>query len=226
MIDNDFPPAVYEVLSQLQKLGSTRVKYVKFRQLDLDLDVYGCVLELCQYEGLVSFEGYCKPSPVGIVNENGVVTTEFYIGGGILPRGAYEFGDSVREQVEADLKRSDDDDVLHLRITRLGEEALAIHRAWNVGRPAAGQGNEAGARKTAPAPLFSDDARVTHVELAKYFGLNSETVRKRLDYWRATNDGWREINDRKSREPKYLYEFGKVKHLFSGEVSGESPAKK
>lgn len=45
-------------------------------------------------------------------------------------------------------------------------------------------------------------------ELAETNGVDPERLRKALERWRHKNldDGWREVNDRRSREPRYLYD--------------------
>jgi len=68
------------------------------------------------------------------------------------------------------------------------------------------------------AGTFSDDQKVTLPALAKAYGLSDkqkERLRKRLEVWRKANidGGWIERTERKPREPKYLYPFGKIKSI-------------
>jgi hypothetical protein len=59
-----------------------------------------------------------------------------------------------------------------------------------------------------------DDAMMNHVELAAAHNLDAEALRKRLDRWRKTNaDGWQEISEPRSNEPRYLYRVGAIRHL-------------
>lgn len=89
-------------------------------------------------------------------------------------------------------------------------------------------------RPTDPAGTGDDEGMFTSSDLAERFGVNAETLRKRLDRWReknVTSRDWTENEGATSRDPKYLYRLGAVRHLIallqaSGESSGERPAKK
>jgi hypothetical protein len=71
-----------------------------------------------------------------------------------------------------------------------------------------------------------DDAWMNHVELAEHLDLDSEPLRSRFDRWRKKNpgsDGWCEVTDRRSRQPKYMYRVGTVRGVFQ-EALESSPA--
>jgi hypothetical protein len=76
------------------------------------------------------------------------------------------------------------------------------------------------------------DAWRTATDLARLFGVEGDALRQRLNRWRKKNDGgWKEVTDRKPREPKYLYRDGAVRSIVgslktSSEPSSEQPAKK
>ncbi len=68
-------------------------------------------------------------------------------------------------------------------------------------------------------PPLDDAAWWTHREFANHFCINAETARKRLDYWRDTNNDragkdFQENQDRAGRQPSYLYRVGVVRHIF------------
>lgn len=81
-----------------------------------------------------------------------------------------------------------------------------------------------------PAAALPPDAWLSHIDLANQFKLASESLRKRLDRWRekhAAGDDWKEVPERKPREPRYLYRLGAVSPIISemaaaasGETSG------
>lgn len=64
-------------------------------------------------------------------------------------------------------------------------------------------------------------------DLAKRFGVPADNLRQRLKRWMKTHDdGWKEVNDRRPREPKYLYKVSAVMHIIEElQASGERPAK-
>jgi hypothetical protein len=54
----------------------------------------------------------------------------------------------------------------------------------------------------------------------------SATLRKRLDRYREHKlDGWKKQDDRRPREPKYLYRLQDVKDVIQELASSERPAK-
>ena len=66
----------------------------------------------------------------------------------------------------------------------------------------------------AQLPLPADQAWLADTDLAGYLGVDRNALRQRLNRWRKKNDeGWREVTDRKPREPKYLYRVGAVRTL-------------
>jgi hypothetical protein len=75
---------------------------------------------------------------------------------------------------------------------------------------------------------LSDDAFMTHVELAGTLGLPTGALRSRLDRWRRGHpgdDGWREVTERKARSPKYLYRVRAVRQVLSEALGAATPAK-
>jgi hypothetical protein len=63
---------------------------------------------------------------------------------------------------------------------------------------------------------LGDDAWLTANECQRrYPKLSQDAVNGLLRRYRNTSEGWKEIQDRKPREAKYLYRWGSVKHLFS-----------
>ena len=66
----------------------------------------------------------------------------------------------------------------------------------------------------------------THVRLAESFSVGREALRKRLDRYREHKlDGWKKQDDRRPREPKYLYRLQDVKGVIQELASSERPAK-
>ena len=65
----------------------------------------------------------------------------------------------------------------------------------------------------------------THVRLAESFSVGKEALRKRLDRYREHKlDGWKKQDDRRPREPKYLYRLQDVKGVIQELASSERPA--
>jgi hypothetical protein len=63
---------------------------------------------------------------------------------------------------------------------------------------------------------LSDDALMTHVDLANVLGLRKEPLRSRLDRWRRANKGskgWQEVTEPEPHQPKYVYRVGFVRNL-------------
>jgi DNA-directed RNA polymerase subunit RPC12/RpoP len=66
----------------------------------------------------------------------------------------------------------------------------------------------------------------THVRLAESFSVGREALRKRLDRYREHKlGGWKKQDDRRPREPKYLYRLQDVKDVIQELASSERPAK-
>ncbi len=74
---------------------------------------------------------------------------------------------------------------------------------------------------------LDDEAWYPHVRLAEVAGVGKEALRKRLDRFRKTSlDGWKENEDRRSREVKYHFQFKVVKDILKELwASSERPAK-
>jgi hypothetical protein len=82
--------------------------------------------------------------------------------------------------------------------------------------------------EAAPAPTDpGDEARLSSKSLALIFNLPHEPLRKRLSRWRKKNHtGWVEDPDATSRDAKYLFRFGSIRHIIDDlKTSGERPAK-
>lgn len=59
-----------------------------------------------------------------------------------------------------------------------------------------------------------DDAMMNHRDLAAVLKLDAEPLRKRLDRWRKRNgDGWQELTEATSKEPRYLYQVRAVREV-------------
>lgn len=79
-----------------------------------------------------------------------------------------------------------------------------------------------------------DEGMFTVSDLARRFGVDQETLRKRLDRWRGKNQGsadWAQDSDAQSREARYLYRCRAVRPIIddlraSDETTGERPTKK
>jgi hypothetical protein len=72
-----------------------------------------------------------------------------------------------------------------------------------------------------------DQAWYTHNHLAEVFKLGKDALRKRLEkYRKGSLDGWKENEDRRPREPKYIYQLCRIKHIITEmQTSSERPAK-
>ena len=81
-----------------------------------------------------------------------------------------------------------------------------------------------------PAPPKSTpdtEAWYSPSRLAEIFRVNGDALRQRLNRYRARNGtGWKENEDRRPRESKYLYRLKDVRHIIDGlRASSERPAK-
>lgn len=87
---------------------------------------------------------------------------------------------------------------------------------------------------SAASPSDEPDAWLGHSAIAEAYGVDSESLRKRLDRLRRSDHNcYKEVaeSERKPREPKYLYRVSAVRPIIvemeaSGGASGERPAKK
>jgi hypothetical protein len=87
-----------------------------------------------------------------------------------------------------------------------------------------------------PPPAYEGNESLTLPDLAARFSLSaeqSERLRGRLKTWMKTNhDDWKEVTERKPREPRYLYRVAAVLPIINqlksnaAKSSGERPAKK
>lgn len=63
-----------------------------------------------------------------------------------------------------------------------------------------------------PLAAIPDEAMMNHIDLAAKLNLEVEPLRKRLDRWRERNlDGWKETENRQSRDPKYIYRVAAIR---------------
>ena len=74
---------------------------------------------------------------------------------------------------------------------------------------------------------LDDNAWYTYDRLAEAFAVSKDALRKRLDRYRTNRlDGWKENEDRRPREPKYLFHLKTVRHIIEDlQASSERPAK-
>lgn len=72
-----------------------------------------------------------------------------------------------------------------------------------------------------------EHAWYTHVRLAEIFGVPKEALRRRLDRFRERNlNCWKDNEDRRIREPRYLYKLKDVRAIIDElRASGERPPK-
>jgi hypothetical protein len=75
---------------------------------------------------------------------------------------------------------------------------------------------------------FDDQAWYPCTRLAAIYGVEKEALRKRLDRYRENNfdGGWKSNEDRRPREPKFLYKAGNVKSIIEDlRASSKRPTK-
>jgi len=120
------------------------------------------------------------------------------------------------------------------RLETLGE--LAIRSPFSARAPDADQyrGYVILAQVLAPEPEATPphgDAGCTPplllsaADLAERFGVTRAQANARLQRWRRSrpgSDGWIETQDRKPREPQFLYRLLAVEHLFDSRVSSDT----
>lgn len=88
--------------------------------------------------------------------------------------------------------------------------------------------DDASAKTPHRAETLDDNAWYTYDHLAEVLGVGGDALRKRLDRYRRSNlDGWKENEDRRPREPKYLYQLKRVRPIIDDllRASSERPAK-
>ena len=83
-----------------------------------------------------------------------------------------------------------------------------------------------GAKATSNITL-DEQAWYTHDRLAEVFNVGSEALRKRLDRFRESHlNAWKENEDRRPREPRYLYQLKEVRCVLEElRASSQRPAK-
>jgi hypothetical protein len=86
---------------------------------------------------------------------------------------------------------------------------------------------EASSSSTPSNVALDEQAWYTHDRLAPAFNVGKDALRKRLDRYREHNmNGWKENDDRRPREAKYLYRLRDVKGIIQElRASSQRPAK-
>lgn len=105
-------------------------------------------------------------------------------------------------------------------------------KKWQGASHPGGRRDDAGVRQSTatsvPSSAALDDfAWYTHDRLAEVFDVGKEALRKRLDRYRSRNmNGWKENEDRRPREPRYLYQLRAVRPIIEEfRASSQRPAK-
>jgi hypothetical protein len=105
-------------------------------------------------------------------------------------------------------------------------------KKWQEASHPGGRRGDAGVRQTTvlsvPSNAALDDfAWYTHDRLAEIFNVGKDALRKRLDRYRSRNmNGWKENEDRRPREPRYLYQLRVVRPIIEEfRASSQRPAK-
>jgi len=101
----------------------------------------------------------------------------------------------------------------------------------DVPNPSDGSG-DAGPREAPSSSIHSnvalaldDQGWYTHDRLAEIFNVGRDALRKRLGRFREHKlDGWKKQDDRRPREPMYLYRLQDVKGVIQELASSERPA--
>jgi transcription initiation factor IIE alpha subunit len=77
------------------------------------------------------------------------------------------------------------------------------------------------------SPVLDEMGWYSHDRLAEAFNVGKDALRKRLDRFRENKlDGWKERDDRRPREAKYLYQLRAVKAIIEElRASSQRPAK-
>lgn len=105
-------------------------------------------------------------------------------------------------------------------------------KKWQEASHPGGRRGDAGVRQatvsSVPSNTVLDDfAWYTHDRLAEIFNVGKDALRKRLDRYRSRNmNGWKENEDRRPREPRYLYQLRAVRPIIEEfRASSQRPAK-
>lgn len=105
-------------------------------------------------------------------------------------------------------------------------------KKWQKASHPGGRRDDAGVRQatasSVPSNAASDDyGWYTHDRLAEIFNVGKDALRKRLERYRSRNmNGWKENEDRRPREPRYLYQLRAVKAIVEElRASSQRPAK-
>jgi hypothetical protein len=75
-------------------------------------------------------------------------------------------------------------------------------------------------------PSYTGSGMLGCTELAELFEVNADALRKRLERWKPTHqDDWKEVQERRPRESKYLYRISAVLPIIEKlKAPGERPA--
>jgi len=107
------------------------------------------------------------------------------------------------------------------------KQRLALSPSAKQGETASESSNK---RPESEQPRPDGPEMLSSPDLADRYNVNPEALRKRLERWMPTHqEDWKEITDRRPREPKYLYRVFAVLPIIkelqaSGQPSGERPA--
>lgn len=113
---------------------------------------------------------------------------------------------------------------IHLITTYRGREK------WQDVVIPGGSGNAGPGAASSSSPtsaVVDEQAWYTYDRLAEVFSVGKDPLRKRLDRYRGDHlDGWIESDDRRPREPKYLYRLRDVKGVIEElRASSQRPAR-
>lgn len=113
-------------------------------------------------------------------------------------------------------------------LTDTSIKAIIAYRRGENWREVPPSPDDASGKSPPQIETLDDNAWYTHDHLARVLGVGADALRKRLDRYRTSNlDGWKENEDRRPREPKYLYQLKRVRPIIEDllRASSERPAK-
>jgi len=113
-------------------------------------------------------------------------------------------------------------------LTEKSVRAITIYRRGEKWKEVPPLPEDASEKTSTRLKVLDDYAWYTHDHLAEAFDVGKDALRKRLDRYRKSNlDGWKENEDRRPREPKYLYQLKRVRSIIEDlrRTSSERPAK-
>jgi len=113
-------------------------------------------------------------------------------------------------------------------LTDMTVQTVTTYRRGEKWRQVSHPGDPDGPSARVPSNITLDEqAWYTHDRLAEIFNLSKDALRKRLDRFREHNaNGWKLNEDRRPREPKYLYRVKDVRDIIKElQASSQRPAK-